>query len=150
MFNIHWHCSMKYWRNWWHKYNKLRGGWMNLCYKYCCCCQSRLLRIRIVPWWYLLKTAYRIWLFYMLTFQLEEISKWGVSILCWWNRKKLNSNYLKTPILSWNEAGQISVSRLRWKNWYWLNYWHTLISKGTCNFTSNTLLVRIQYCSQFI
>ena len=31
---------------------------------------------------------------------------------------------------------------------YWLNYWHFLISKGTSGFTSNTLLIRIQYCFQ--
>ena len=29
---------------------------------------------------------------------------------------------------------------------YWLNYWHIPISKGTSGFTSNTLLIRIQYC----
>ena len=28
---------------------------------------------------------------------------------------------------------------------YWSNYWHTLISKDTSGFTSNTLLIRIQY-----
>ena len=28
---------------------------------------------------------------------------------------------------------------------YWLNYGHILISKGTSSFTSNTLLIRIQY-----
>ena len=33
---------------------------------------------------------------------------------------------------------------------YWLNYWHTLISKDMSGFTSNTLLIRIQYCHQFI
>ena len=31
---------------------------------------------------------------------------------------------------------------------YLLNYWHILISKGTCGFIYNTLLVRIQYCYQ--
>ena len=33
---------------------------------------------------------------------------------------------------------------------YWLNYWHILISKGTCGFISNTLLIRIQYFQYFI
>ena len=32
--------------------------------------------------------------------------------------------------------------------WYWLNYRHILVSKGTSGFTSNTLLIRIQYCYQ--
>ena len=32
---------------------------------------------------------------------------------------------------------------------YWLSYWHILISKGTRGFTSNTLMIRIQYCYQF-
>ena len=31
---------------------------------------------------------------------------------------------------------------------YWLNYWHILISKDTSGFTSNTLLIGIQYCYQ--
>ena len=30
-------------------------------------------------------------------------------------------------------------------SWYWLNYWHILISKGMSGFTSNTLLIRIHY-----
>ena len=34
-------------------------------------------------------------------------------------------------------------------SYYWLTYWHILISKGTSGFTSNTLLIRIQYCYQF-
>ena len=33
---------------------------------------------------------------------------------------------------------------------YWLNYWHFLISKGTSGLTSYTLLIRIQYCYQFL
>ena len=33
--------------------------------------------------------------------------------------------------------------------WYWLNDWHILISKGMSSFTSNTLLISIQYCYQF-
>ena len=33
---------------------------------------------------------------------------------------------------------------------YWLNYWHILISKCTSDFTSNTFLIRIQYCYPFI
>ena len=32
---------------------------------------------------------------------------------------------------------------------YWLNYWHILISKGTSGFSSNTLLIRIEYFYQF-
>ena len=35
------------------------------------------------------------------------------------------------------------------KCFYWLNYWHILISKGASGFTSNTSLIRIQYCYQF-
>ena len=33
---------------------------------------------------------------------------------------------------------------------YWLNFWHVLISKGTSCFASHTLLIKIQYCYQFI
>ena len=33
---------------------------------------------------------------------------------------------------------------------YWLNYWHTLISKDASGFTSNTFLIRIQYWYQFL
>ena len=36
-----------------------------------------------------------------------------------------------------------------WKYKYWLNYLHTSSSKGTSGFTSNTLLIKIQYCYQF-
>ena len=35
-------------------------------------------------------------------------------------------------------------------NNYWLNYWHILISKGTSGFTSNTLLIRIQYEMKYV
>ena len=31
------------------------------------------------------------------------------------------------------------------KTHFWLNYWHTLISKDTSGFTSNSLLIKIQY-----
>ena len=34
-------------------------------------------------------------------------------------------------------------------DFYLLNYWHILISKGSSGFTSNTLFLRIQYCYQF-
>ena len=33
---------------------------------------------------------------------------------------------------------------------YWLNYWHILISNGTSGFTSNTLLIRFQYITDFL
>ena len=33
---------------------------------------------------------------------------------------------------------------------YWFNYWHDLINKDMSGFASNTLLIRIQYCYQFI
>ena len=35
------------------------------------------------------------------------------------------------------------------QDFYWLNYWHILISKGTSGFTSNTSLIMIQYFYQF-
>ena len=44
-----------------------------------------------------------------------------------------------------NVSGKNST---RDRPWYWLNYWHILISKDASGFTSNTLLIRIQYCYQ--
>ena len=48
-----------------------------------------------------------------------------------------------------NKTNDINSKIYPFPRRYWLNYWHVLISKVMSGFTSNTLLVRIQYCYPF-
>ena len=53
----------------------------------------------------------------------------------------------KTTYFVWEKRlnALAKVSRLSNCKIYWLNYWHILDKKGMSRFTSNTLLIRIQY-----
>ena len=87
----------------------------------------------------------------------RKLKNWFWSNLIWnWPKSNKYENNL-TPLFAQSFLFPVSFVNLSIlketeickKFDYWLNHWHILLSKGTSGFTSNTLLIRIQYCYQF-